>query len=449
MSLLKFSILVVTNVLGALKSSLLITQVGVDSLSHLKMLQLPISFAIVYGFTTLKKRYHQQYIFSSIIALYILFLLVFAHVWHPVAAQPTASRMDGWSFLDKVMPLVYHWPITLLYLLTDLWPVLLYTNCFWELSNRIVSTQEAPRLYGLYNIFGQSNILFTAMGLYAVSGGMATSYLRGWQCDMPQLLSNTTSVIMVVILVVYNYINYAYSADAPRISPGRSASTLSFGQTVKLLWTHQHIANLFFSTLSYTTAVCIIDILRHHFLSEHYAAVTLLVHFQAKTLFCIGLITMGLSLSMQRLMHRWGWYAALRALPYTCFVAAVLLLSMLLMPSLQVVPLLYVTTVLYVLAKAMKYSLFDTAKEMAYIPIGAPLKFYGKLSADTLANSLGRILGTSIPVLFFTLHWERSFDQRLTLYLTTALVLMCSLWLLYTKRLRASYQAVLKQQASP
>ena len=108
---------------------------------------------------------------------------------------------------------------------------------------------------------------------------------------------------------------------------------------------------------------------------------------------------------------------------------------------------LYLSTGIYVLAKSMKDTFFDTTKEMAYIPADERLKFYGKLSADTLANSVGKVTGNIFPFLFFAFYWERNFDELVAMCLSLFLILLSGCWIYTATRLQGSYHAMLKNKA--
>lgn len=456
MSSFMFLILLVANMLRVLKEGLIMSHVGVKSLSYIRiLLQVPLSFGIVYVLAKLKKKYHQQHIFNLVLLHYIIFMFVFANILYPyrdalslpISLQSTVLQTA--PFIEKIVPVIHHWPITLLYLFSDLWGLLLYLNCFWELSNRIVDTQEAAKIYPLYNILGQSNILFAALALYYLSSNDIKQYAEVLGLDFVQCVGNTVLCIMILIFILHNYINSKYEHKNERVSVTKQHKKLSFRQTLKLLWDNRHIFNIFSFTLLYYATIFIIETLWLYFLSESHSSTQMIAQFQAQTLLMIGLSTMLFALIGKFLLRRFGWYFMLKTLPCTLLMLFLVLMISHTNAILSYYPLvmLHLSTGIYALSKSMKYTFFDTTKEMAYIPTDDALKFYGKVSADTLASSAGKFIGNIFPLIFFTSYRERNFDSTVTLCLTFILVLLGCYWLFVAKRLNLSYHQTLAKSA--
>ena len=210
------------------------------------------------------------------------------------------------------------------------------------------------------------------------------------------------------MLLFYNYIVAKYDLASGHYTAAQPTQRLSFMQTARLLWDNKHIANIFFCTLLYYAIICTIEILWFHTLAVRYTTPGLIGGYQSQTLLLIGASTLLFALLGRYLLQKWGWYGVLQVLPYTMLIFSLGLMggySAAFNPKAAWTT-LYLSTGMYVIAKSMKYAFFDTTKEMAYIPADEHLKFYGKLSADTLANSVGKVLGNVFPCLFFAVYWK-------------------------------------------
>jgi len=453
MSAWMFFILFLANVFRVLKESLLIAHMGVESLSYIRiLLQLPLSLLIIYVLATLKKKYTQQRIFNSVLWFYFFFMVVFTNLLYPymeVLSLPLYLKtylLHVAPALNKFIPVVDFWPLTLLYLLADLWPLLIYVNCFWELSNRLVSTQEASKIYPLYNVLGQSNLFLTGFVLYYLSSFSIKHYISSLGFDFVRYVGNVAVLVIAIVLLLYNYVLANYDRFDRSDTAAKPKQRLSFTQTARLLWDNKHIANIFFCTLLYYAIICTIETLWFHSLAVHYTTSSLIGGYQSQTLLLIGASTLFFALIGRYLLQKWGWYGVLQTLPYTMLISSLGLMGVYgatLSPK-SVWITLYLSTGMYVMAKSMKYTFFDVTKEMAYIPADEHLKFYGKLSADTLANSVGKVIGNVFPFLFFAIYWRRSFDGLAALCLSLLLVLLSSCWIYIAARLRVSYQDMLK-----
>ncbi|XWN35374.1 MAG: Npt1/Npt2 family nucleotide transporter [Roseivirga sp.] len=456
MSSFMFLILFLANTLRVLKESLLVTHMGIESLSYIRiLLHLPCSLLIIWIVTRLKKRYSQQHTFNLVIGFYLVFITAFVSILYPYQEAlrlPVGLKTYALQVLPaatRLVTVIDCWPITLLYLLADLWPLLIYVNCFWALSNQLVDTEEAARIYPLYNVLGQANILFTGVVLYYLSECAIKQYAGRWSFDFTQWVGTMVLLGMVVVLLLYNYIIACYKPPHTAEDEAQGAQRLSFRQTLQLLWRHQHIANIFLCTLLYYAVICSVETLWLHTIAIHYITPSLVGRYQAQTLLLIGSSTLSFALIGKRLLSHLGWYWVLQILPGTMLLFSLVMIGytgILSMHESWVA--LYLSTSMYTLAKSMKYTFFDVTKEMAYIPTEDHIKFYGKLSADTLANSLGKITGNLFPIIFFTLYWEASFDQLTALSLAVLVLLLSSFWLAIARQLKKSYHHLLRDQTS-
>ena len=100
-----------------------------------------------------------------------------------------------------------------------------------------------------------------------------------------------------------------------------------------------------------------------------------------------------------------------------------------------------------VLAKGTKYSLFDSTKEMAYIPLDDELKSKGKAAVDVVGGRFGKSGGAAIASTFFFLCPELGFTDAIPYF--AAIFFFIVIWWLYavnnlnveyTKRLSQSNQ---------
>jgi len=79
----------------------------------------------------------------------------------------------------------------------------------------------------------------------------------------------------------------------------------------------------------------------------------------------------------------------------------------------------------FVFGRGIKYTLYDSAKEIATIPIQHEIKRIGKI-LDMLGVGLGRFLGHLLPVILFTIFpyadYENISDIVVILYLTVGIL---------------------------
>jgi AAA family ATP:ADP antiporter len=93
-----------------------------------------------------------------------------------------------------------------------------------------------------------------------------------------------------------------------------------------------------------------------------------------------------------------------------------------------------------VLSKATKYSLFDSTKEMAYIPLDDELKSKGKAAVDVVGGRFGKSGGGIIQSTFFILFPALSFTEATPVFAGICIfIILC--WLYGVKSLSKEYEA--------
>jgi AAA family ATP:ADP antiporter len=96
-----------------------------------------------------------------------------------------------------------------------------------------------------------------------------------------------------------------------------------------------------------------------------------------------------------------------------------------------------------VLSKATKYSLFDSTKEMAYIPLDDDLKTKGKAAVDVVGGRMGKSGGGVIQSTFFLMFPVYTF-QDASPYFAGIFFVVVMIWLysagvlgvLYNKKIK-------------
>ena len=87
-----------------------------------------------------------------------------------------------------------------------------------------------------------------------------------------------------------------------------------------------------------------------------------------------------------------------------------------------------------ILSKSTKYSLFDSTKEMAYLPLSIELKTKGKAAVEVIGLKFGKSLGAVVQSAVFIFAPNASFDSIVT-YLFVIFLSIISLWIWNVKAL--------------
>jgi len=94
-----------------------------------------------------------------------------------------------------------------------------------------------------------------------------------------------------------------------------------------------------------------------------------------------------------------------------------------------------------ILSKSTKYSLFDSTKEMTYIPLTLELRTKGKAAVEVVGLKFGKSLGAFAQSFIFILMPTASFDS-VTMYLMVIFILIIILWIWDIRKLDQEYNKI-------
>ena len=94
-----------------------------------------------------------------------------------------------------------------------------------------------------------------------------------------------------------------------------------------------------------------------------------------------------------------------------------------------------------ILSKSIKYSLFDSTKELAYIPLGIELRTKGKAAAEVVGAKLGKSMGAVIQSGLFTIMPAATFND-VTPILMTIFVIVVIIWIIDIFYLDKEYTSI-------
>ena len=207
--------------------------------------------------------------------------------------------------------------------------------------------------------------------------------------------------------------------------------------------------------ICYNISVILIDGLWMNQARKIYTLPQELISYQGKVFFFTGLFSILCALSGTLILRKYGWLKTALAIPIIFAVIGSIFFISVIINKTDPHALEFITAPLTIIiiigaaanifGKGAKYALFDSTKEMAYIPLDAELKTKGKAVVDILGIKIGRLSGSGLEFLFLMSAPGSGYDQVAHL-LFFAFIIVNIIWISSLVSLSKDYNILARKQ---
>ena len=401
--LMMFLCIVNFDILRNLKESMLIPRIGAEAIPFVKFwVVLPVAFCFLVTYSLLANRLNKRHLFTVTLLPFLLWIPLFSQFIFPnldyFSAINLSKMLQQWlpESLLVISGLVKYWPLTLFYAIAELWGAAVLCILFWASVNDSFNTESAKRFYPLLTITGNSASIFSGpLIIYCV-----TSQAQ-WESGL-DILSILFIVFGILIFGLHEYCcHIRLKNPSGFIAVQRKTTTsLPFRESVSYLSSSPYLGFIALIMVSYCISINLIEVAWKNQLVQLYPTETGYSRFMGKLTFFYGAGCL-LCGGLLSFLLRKGWCTAALATPLIMFISALpFFLVSLPHPQLMAhlglehLNLLLVGVALgmvsVVFSKSAKYTLFDTTKEMVFVPLNDEQKYKGKAAIELIVSRLGK-----------------------------------------------------------
>lgn len=482
MGIMMFCILFIYTVLRDTKDAILVNApgAGAESLAFAKGIGVTASaviFMILY--TKVANIFNREGLFYVTALPFLVFFGLYPYCIYPfvdsihMSLETIQAYQAAYPSIKWIVPLVGNWTYTLFYILSELWGSAILSLLFWQFANAITPVKEARRFYGMFGFLGNFGLLLSGPTIIYVSSSIHKLGLSRMESTglMLQYLMALVIVAGAILLYTFYWMNRKVLVDKRYYDPEamgegkKKKAKLSMGESFKYILQSPYLGLIAMLVLAYGVSINLFEGVWKGQIKIAYPTEVEYNSVMGGLSTVTGMIAVILMLVGSNLLRSFSWRSCALITPAVLITGILIFFGVIhynntLVPSgLKIVDALsqgiidkklivfVVMLGLFVNAfgKAVKYSLFDPTKEMAYIPLDPELKVKGKAAVDVIGGRGGKSAGSYIQMSLLTIFSGSALYQLVPIIAPIA-VGVVFLWILSVFGLSKRFKALTEQK---
>jgi AAA family ATP:ADP antiporter len=477
MGIMMFCILFIYTVLRDTKDAILVNApgAGAESLAFAKGIGVTaaaVLFMVLY--TKAANIFNREGLFYVTALPFLLFFGLYPYFIYPyvdsihMSLDTIHSYQAAYPSLTWIIPLIGNWTYTLFYILSELWGSAVLSLLFWQFANAITPVQEARRFYGMFGFLGNFGLLLSGPAIMYIAGsihkmGLSRNAATGL---MLQYLMAFVIVAGVILLATFYWMNRYVLTDIRYYNPEamgekKKKAKLSMAESFKYILQSPYLGLIAMLVLAYGVSINLFEGVWKGQIKIAYPTEVEYNQVMGGLSTVTGGIAVILMLVGSNLLRTFSWRTCALITPLVLitgilgFFGVIYYNNSQLPEGMKIVDAITQGVIKHELivfavglglfvnafGKAVKYSLFDPTKEMAYIPLDQELKVKGKAAVDVIGGRGGKSLGSYIQMGLLTMFSGSALYQLVPIIAPIALGVVF-LWILSVFGLSTRFKAL-------
>jgi AAA family ATP:ADP antiporter len=422
-------------------------------------------FVIIYAKMTNHLTFEKIYYY--LVFFFIGFFTVFAFIIYPnihkFHTNPIVldQLMAQHPHLKWYIALVGNWSYVAFYTLAELWPNIFYILLFWQFANEITTTEEAKRFYTLFSLFGNSSLI--CVGFLMMNLSSETSIIKDLlgMTDSKIALTKVSTVLVIISAVISCFLvrfitqsvlsnpSFYIKAKKERVTKERMGLIQSF----KYIARSKYLWLMLICSAAFGLSMNLLESVWKAKIKELYPTVNTFAEFSSLYILWTGVAIMILTIVGNNIMRSHNWFVAAIISPVVIMITGVIFFVLVVFDNqivsffngaLLMTPLalaVSIGAIQNILAKGTKYSIWDTSREMLYIPLDNELRTKGKAAVDIISSKVGKASSGLVQSIIFTIFPAATFGSIAPL-LMIIFTAVCVLWIYAVRKIYFEYQKI-------
>ena len=392
---------------------------------------LPGALFFTFLYTRLCEFFTRKQIFNTFVLIFLGYFFLFALLFYPQTDFFALKTLSG--FLQGVLPsglrglvaMIEFWHVSLFYVLCEVWSSAVMFVLFWGLMNETSTMDEASKTYPFYNLFGNLAAAVSGLVIHKLSFlNLNISFLASQSSVYCCYFINIMICIVfgVVAAFVFQLLSSKRKILKSRVEEKKKKDSekpkYSFSESLVMVLKSRYLFCLLVLSISYNAIFTLFDTLWSQSVKDYFGSNQLdIVRFLADIQITKGVLSTLLAFCVPFLIRKLGWRKSALITPMFLLASGFVFFPLYFFQEseflkgffydafgLEVIWILaYCGGIQNALSRGSKYSIYDTTKEMAFIPLPLEQKRKGKAIIDGVASRMGKASGAVLFMLLLPL----------------------------------------------
>jgi len=467
MAALMFCVLFNQNILRILKDSILISEISAEITSFAKVYCVtPAATIFVIIYAKLINHLTFEKIFYHLVSFFTGFYVIFAFILYPnidffhMNGEKLDYLMSAYPHFKWYIAILGNWGYIIFYTLSELWPNVFYILLFWQLANEITSTKEAKRFYTLFSLFGNSSVIVVGFLMLNLSSEESITRKLFTISDSKILLTQV-STSFVALSAIFSCLLVRYITKRVMTNPNLylrppeelSKNKMGLIESFKYIARSKYLWLMLICSASFGLSMNLVEAVWKAKIKELYPSVTEFAAFSSIYILWTGVVIMILTVVGTNIMRTRSWFTAAVITPIVILITGSMFFVLVVFDevifsfyegAIITTPLalaVSVGAIQNILSKGSKYSIWDTSREMLYIPLDQELRTKGKAAVDVISPKIGKSASGLVQSVIFTILPTATYNS-ISSSLMVIFIVVCLLWIYSVRKIYFEYQKI-------
>jgi ATP:ADP antiporter, AAA family len=374
---------------------------------------LPAAILTTWALTKLMNRFSLRSVFLITLMGFLTFFLLFACLIYPFFIEWQKKALESATCSPSLVQGCGIAFSMLFYCLAELWKPALINILFWGLLNNHVTIGDAKNLYAFLLLGASFGALCAGPILKICNSEASWTMLHFSSRQWTHAFILITFVLLFVGLIIgllYDRLYFQFSQEQKKSNPASIQPSFSLQESFQLCMTSKPLFLLSGIVIADYIAYSLGEVIFLDILKKRYSSPCDYCTFLGTLSSWGSALTIVFALIAPMILQKYRWVVAALALPLFLFVVEGLFFFFLRAEHMTFTffgwshprwlhAVILLGSLHYCVCRALKYTLFDASKELAFVFLPQEQKVKGKLIVDGICARLGRGSSSGISLL--------------------------------------------------